>query len=150
MKKKIHVIASILGFLTIVTFFISTISIELVGNHEVIAKLKSLIVFPGLVILLPAMIVAGATGFQLSNHRTETIIEQKKRRMPIMAGIGLLILTPAAITLHIWASLGEFGVKFYLVQFIELIGGASNIVLMMISIRDGIKLSGRWNRTLEK
>ena len=62
MPKFAHRIAGILAPLCIATFFLSTILVELFGSHTTVAQLKSLIVTPGLWILIPAMAAAGGSG----------------------------------------------------------------------------------------
>ncbi len=69
MKNKIHPIAAVLATLCIATFFTSTVLVELFGTHESIAIVKSLIVMPGLFILVPAIAATGGTGFALSKSR---------------------------------------------------------------------------------
>jgi len=142
MKLQIHRITSILATLCIATFFTSTLIVELFGSHETIALVKSLIVIPGIFILVPAMAITGATGFALAKERKGRIVEAKKKRMPIIALIGIFILMPAAIYLSNWASAGLFDTRFYIVQAIELIAGATNLTLMIKSIKDGKKLVG--------
>ena len=140
MKLQIHRITSILATLCIAIFFTSTLIVEVFASHEMIALVKSLIVTPGIFILVPAMAITGATGFSLAKERKGRIIEAKKKRMPIIALIGIFILMPAAIYLSQWASVGTFDTKFYIVQTIELIAGATNLTLMIKSIKDGNKL----------
>ena len=143
MKLLIHRITSILATLCIATFFTSTLIVEVFGTHETIALVKSLIVIPGIFILVPAMAITGATGFALAKERKGRIVEAKKKRMPIIALIGIFILMPAAIYLSNWASAGLFDTRFYIVQVIELIAGATNLTLMVKSIKDGKKLVGK-------
>lgn len=144
MTHFIHRLAISISFLCITTFFLSTILGELFGSHAAISQIKNLIVFPGLFILIPFMIVSGASGFLLAKSRNGRLIEKKKKRMPFIAANGILVLIPCAILLDRWASAGAFDVAFYTVQIIELIAGATNLVLMNMSIRDGIKISGRY------
>ena len=143
MKQNIHRIASIIATICIATFFTSTLLVELFGSKESIALIKSLIVMPGLFILVPAMAITGATGFALAKTRKGSIVENKKKRMPRIATIGIFILLPAAIVLNNWASAGLFDTKFYILQAIELIAGATNLSLMILSIKDGRKLVGK-------
>ena len=143
MKLQIHRITSILATLCIATFFTSTLIVELFATHETIALVKSIIVLPGIFILVPAMAITGATGFALAKERKGRIVEAKKKRMPIIALIGIFILMPAAIYLSQWASAGAFNTKFYIVQAIELMAGATNLTLMVKSIKDGNKLVGK-------
>ncbi len=143
MKKKAHSIASFLATMTIATFFLSTIVVELLGTHEAVALVKNLIVIPGLLILVPAIAAAGGSGQLLSKSRQGKLVDAKKKRMPFIAANGLLILIPSAIVLDNLASAGTFGTTFYLVQGVELLAGAVNLSLMGLNIRDGLRLSGR-------
>ena len=140
MKSKIHKIASILATVCIATFFTSTLIVELFATEEMITFVKSLIVAPGIFILVPAMAITGATGFSLAKARKGRVIEAKKKRMPIIAFIGMVILLPAAILLNNWASEGLFDMRFYVLQGIELIAGAVNLTLMIKSMKDAKKL----------
>lgn len=70
-------------------------------------------------------------------------IISKRRRMPFIALNGLLVLVPCALFLHAKAASGEFGSVFALVQAIELVAGAANLVLMGLNLRDGRALTGR-------
>lgn len=143
MTKKVHFIAGLLATFTIATFFLSTILVELLGSHQAVATIKNLIVVPGLVILVPAIMVTAGSGFSLSKSRQGRLIETKKKRMPFIAANGLLVLVPAAIFLDRWASAGTFDTTFYLVQGVELLAGAVNLTLMSMNVRDGLKMSGR-------
>ena len=55
----------------------------------------------------------------------------------------LFIVMPTAIYLRNWASAGIFDTRFYMVQAIELNEGATNLTLMVKSIKDGKKLVGK-------
>lgn len=144
MKKRVHGIASLLATVIIATFFLSTIVVELFGSHEAVAFVKNLIVTPGLFILVPAIIAAGASGQFLAKSRQGKLVEAKKRQMPFIAANGLLISIPCAILLNCWASKERFDGMFYLVQGAELLAGAVNLTLMSLNIRDGLKLGGRF------
>lgn len=143
MKTKIHVLGAIIATLCIATFFTSTVLIEIFGSHESIARIKALIVMPGLFILISAIAATGATGFSLGKNRKGRLVMAKKKRMPIIAANGFLILVPAAIFLSKWAALDLFDARFYIVQGLELIAGAVNLTLLGMNIRDGLKISGK-------
>jgi len=143
MKNIIHLTAAIIATLCIVTFFSSSILVELFGSHESIAMVKRLIVIPGVFILISAIAITGGTGFALAKNRKGHLVENKKKRMPIIGANGLLVLLPAAIFLDQWATSGTFDTKFYIVQSLELIAGAINLSLMSLNIRDGLKMAGR-------
>ena len=142
MKNKIHLAAGILATLCIASFFCSTVIVEIFGSYEAIARVKNLIVFPGLFILIPAIAATGASGFVLSKNRHSQLVKGKKQRMPIIAANGILILIPSAIYLKMLASSNSFNYIFFATQFLELSAGATNIILMSLNMRDGFKLKG--------
>lgn len=143
MPKRAHPFAGILATACIATFFLSTIIVEVFGSHSSVANLKSLIVAPGLWILVPSIAITGGSGFFLAKSRRGRIVDGKKKRTPIIAANGLLVLVPCAIALNRWAAAGSFDTTFYIVQAMELLAGASNLTLMGLNIRDGLRLSGR-------
>ena len=143
MSKRAHLIAGMLATLCIATFFLSTIIIELFGSHAAVAQLKSLIVTPGLWIMVPLMAAAGGSGLFLARSRKGRLVEAKTKRMPFIAANGLLVLVPCAIVLNRWATAGSFDSAFYLVQAIELVAGAVNLALMGLNARDGLRMAGR-------
>jgi hypothetical protein len=63
--------------------------------------------------------------------------------MPFIALNGLLVLVPCAVFLQLRAAQGDFGAAFAVVQGIELLAGAANLVLMSLNLRDGLALTGR-------
>ena len=144
MTKQAHLVAGLLATLAIATFFLTTIIVELFGSHQAVAAVKSLIVTPGLFILVPAIAATGGSGFVLSKSRQGRLVEAKKKRMLFIAANGLLVLIPSAIFLNRWASAGAFDTMFYLVQGVELLAGSVNLTLMGMNIRDGLKMSGRF------
>ena len=143
MPKKIHLIAGLLATLTIATFFMGTLAVELFGTAESVALVKALIVMPGLLILVPAIAITGGSGMYLSKSRRGRLVESKKKRMPFIAANGLLIMIPCAIFLNRWAAAGTFDTAFYVVQALELLVGAVNLSLMGMNVRDGFTMSGR-------
>ena len=62
--------------------------------------------------------------------------------MKIVAANGLLVLLPSAYVLASWASAGRFDSAFYAVQGLELVAGAVNITLLVLNMRDGLRLAG--------
>lgn len=143
MLKLVHLIAGLLAPLCIATFFLSTIVAELFGSHAAVAQLKSLIVAPGLWIMVPLMAAAGGSGMFLARSRKGRLVDAKKKRMPFIAANGLLVLVPCAIVLDQWAAAGTFDIAFYVVQAIELVAGAANLMLMGLNARDGLRMAGR-------
>lgn len=149
MLRQFHFIAGLLATLTIATFFLSTVIVELFGSHAAVATVKALIVMPGLFILVPAIAATGGSGFILAKSRQGRLVEAKKKRMPFIAANGLLVLIPCAVFLNRWAAAGVFGSAFYWVQSVELLAGAVNLALMGLNIHDGLSMSGRFRAALE-
>lgn len=143
MIKRAHLVAGLVALLCLVTFFLSTVLTELFGSHAAVAQLKALIVAPGLWIMIPAMAAAGGSGMFLGKSRKGRLVDAKRKRMPFIAANGLLVLVPCAVVLNRWAAAGSFDTTFYLVQAIELIAGAANLVLMILNTRDGLRMAGR-------
>jgi uncharacterized membrane protein SpoIIM required for sporulation len=142
MKSKIHAIAGSIGFLTILTFWTSTLFSELFGSYATIVWVKGM-VLQGMFILIPAMAIVGASGMSLGKKCFHPLAGKKKKRMPIIAANGLLILMPAAFYLEMKAAAGGFDSWFYLVQSIELVAGAANLTLMGMNIYNGLRITKR-------
>jgi hypothetical protein len=138
--KRIHPIAGIVAFLMILTFWTSTVVSELYGSAEMIGAVKQAIPW-GFLILVPALVITGASGFRMAGTSSDPRIVRKKRRMPFIAGNGLLILIPAALYLRTLALRGQFDGLFYGIQAVELVAGALNLTLMLLNIRDGLRLT---------
>jgi len=145
MKTRIHAIAGAIGFLTILTFWTSTIISEVFGSYATIALVKQAVLY-GMVLLIPALMITGVSGVSLGAKRKDAKTRAKKRRMPLIAANGLLILVPSAVFLASKANAETFDNWFYGVQVLELVAGATNLALMGLNIRDGLMMTGRINR----
>jgi hypothetical protein len=144
MLKKIHPIAGALAIATIATFWLSTVISELLASKATVAAVKTTIPL-GFLILIPALAAAGGSGFKLANGARSGVVGKKLKRMPFIAANGILVLIPSALILASKASAGLFDVSFYAVQTIELIAGATNITLLSLNMRDGLRTKG-WLR----
>lgn len=145
MTKLIHPIAGAIALLTIVIFWLSTAVSELFGSEADIITVKTALPW-GFLILVPAMAAVGGTGFALAKGRQAGLVGVKVRRMPLIVLNGALILIPAALFLASKAQAAQFDPAFYAVQTIELLAGATNIVLLGLNMRDGLKMKGRLRR----
>jgi len=143
MIKQLHPIAGIVAFLTILCFWLSTVVVELGGNQANIAAVKLGILW-GLLVLIPSMALAGASGFRLGGQSQNPNVAVKRRRMPLIAFNGIVILVPCAIFLQQRAGAGQFDQTFTVVQALELAAGAVNLALLGLNIRDGFRLSRRF------
>lgn len=142
MLKIIHPVAGALAILMIVTFWLSTVLSELFASHAAVTAVKTAIPW-GFLVLIPALAAAGASGFALANGRRGGLISTKIKRMPLIIGNGILILIPSALFLVFKAKAGAFDTSFYVVQLLELAAGATNITLLGLNMRDGLKMKGR-------
>ena len=142
MKLRIHAISGALALATIATFWISTVLTEAFGGPGQISAVKTSVLY-GLAVLIPAMAAAGGTGFSLGAKWRSPVVMRKKARMKIIAATGILVLVPSAVFLAMKAGQGDFDTAFMVVQGIELVAGASNIVLLGLNMRDGLTMRRR-------
>lgn len=145
MLKAIHPLAGALALLIICIFWFATLVSEIFGPVEAVVAVKTLIPW-GFLLLVPALMAAGGSGFRLARGARGGLVGAKRRRMPIIAANGLLILIPAALFLAARARAGEFDTAFYGVQLVELAAGAVNIALLGLNMRDGLRMKGRLPR----
>jgi len=146
MIRKLHPIAGIIAFLTILVFWTSTVVAELGGDAAAIAAVKLRILW-GLAVLIPAIAFAGGSGFKLGGKSPHPVAAAKRWRMPLIAINGVAVLVPCAILLQQRAAAGQFDQIFTVVQAVELIAGAINLALIGLSIRDGFRLTRRFGLT---
>jgi hypothetical protein len=145
MTKVIHPVAGGIAVLTIAAFWLSTLGVELFGTEAQVVAVKTAIPY-GLLVLVPALVAVGATGLRRAKGRRGGVLGRKVRRMPVIAGNGLLVLVPSALFLAWKAQDGAFDATFYAVQVVELLAGAVNLTLLGLSMRDGMRLTGRLRR----
>mgnify|MGYP003123910053 FL=1 len=139
MMKFLHPVAGALALATIMTFWMSTAVSELFASPQVVTAVKTAIPW-GFLLLVPALMAAGISGFRLAKGRGGAMIARKRKRMPFIAANGLLILMPAAFFLAHKAEAGAFDAVFYGVQGVELLAGAVNIALLGLNMRDGLRM----------
>lgn len=145
MKPVIHASAGGLAMLCILSFWMSTAIAELFLVPTAVVVVKQAILY-GMWLLIPAMAITGGSGFSLAGARSGRLVDAKKKRMPIIAANGLLIMVPSAFFLSHKATIGEFDAVFYGVQVLELAVGFVQLVMMGLNFRDGLKLAGRLRR----
>jgi hypothetical protein len=145
MTRIVHPVAGTVALLTIVTFWLSTAVAELFAPQATVVAVKAAIPW-GFLLLVPALAAAGGSGFALAKGRRAGLVGAKLRRMPFIAANGILILIPAAFFLASKARSGEFDAVFYWVQALELAAGATNIALLSLNMRDGLRMKGHLRR----
>lgn len=143
--RNLHAATSTLGLLIITLFFVSSLAAEIAGDRAMILRVKTGIAY-ALFLLVPAMAAAGASGSRLAGTSRAPVILRKMRRMRLVALNAALILVPCAVALYWMASHGRFGRGFAVVQGIELLAGAANIVLLGLNLRDGLGMRAARSR----
>lgn len=141
-----HPIAGGLATALIATFLAATLIVELAGDTAQIAAVKRAILY-GIALLVPLLAAAGASGFRLSRGHRKGVLDAKARRMPLIAGNGLLVLLPCAVVLDKLAAAGDFGRMFMIVQGVEVVAGSINLTLLFLMLRDGLTLRRGRRRT---
>ena len=142
LARRVHPIAGSLALLTMLAFWTSTVAVELLGSTDDIAAVKDAIMW-GLLVLVPAIAATGGTGFVRAGRSKNARILAKKRRMPVIGAIGILVLVPCVLYLGLTTSPSGLGTYFHEVQAVELVAGAVNITLMALNARDGLRLTRR-------
>lgn len=142
MIKIVHPLAGAVALLAIATFWLSTGLSELFFSRAAVIAVKTAIPW-GFLLLVPAIAMAGGSGFALAKGRRGGLVGNKAKRMPFVAANGLLVLVPSPLFLSFKANAGAFDSAFYAVQALELVAGAANITLLGLNMRDGLKLKGR-------
>ncbi|WP_309083242.1 hypothetical protein [Chelativorans sp.] len=140
--SRAHAAAGVLAFLIISMFLIASAAAELSGDEALIAAVKRAIAW-ALLLLIPALIATGASGFAMVGGRPAGLAGAKLRRMRFIAGNGVLILVPTALYLAWKARQGAIDSNFLAVQAIEFLAGATNLFLMGLNIRDGLAMTKR-------
>lgn len=143
MIRLIHKAGFALFFLTILTFFLSTVVSLIFCSIAAKVMVKQLIVFPGLPILILSAATTGITGRFLAMNRGGRIIENKLKRMKLIAFNGLFVLIPCAFYLKTAAMRSDFGSLYNTIQAAELLFGTFNIALILKNIRVGAALAGK-------
>ncbi|EJW11310.1 hypothetical protein A33M_3276 [Rhodovulum sp. PH10] len=138
--RRLHAGAGTIAFATILLFWTSTVWSELFTDAATVAAVKRTIAW-ALLLLVPALALTGASGFRLAGRHGGALVERKRRRMPLIAANGVLVLVPCALVLATLSARGDFGPTFQAVQALELIAGATNLLLIGRNFRDGFLLA---------
>ncbi len=140
MIRRLHPVLGGTALALVASFWTASLVVEIMGDGAAILAVKTAILY-AMILLIPAMAGAGATGFRLGARMKHPLVAGKRRRMPVIALNGLLVLLPCAIYLQARAAAGEFDGWFTAVQGLELAAGAFNIALLTRSLRDGHALA---------
>lgn len=135
-----HAGGGALAILLILAFQGATLATELSGDAAAILTAKTAIV-RAMALLILALAAAGASGFWLSGGKPRGMALRKLARMKAAAAVGIVILVPAALFLAMKASHGAFDAAFYGVQGVEIVAGLTNLLLIGLNMRDGIRMN---------
>lgn len=142
-----HAAAGALAFALILSFWGSSVSVELFADRPAIAAVK-LAIAGCLPVLVAALATTGLTGRALAGPAPKGLVARKLTRLKLAAANGVLVLIPAAIFLALRAASAQFDLPFAIVQAVELVAGPVNLVLLGLNIRDGLRMSGRGRTTV--
>lgn len=142
MKSIVHASAGSLAMLCITGFMLSTLISEVFMGPAEIVLVKHGILY-ALCLLLPILVLTGASGFSLGKGRHGLLLDQKKSNMRIIAITGIVVLLPSAFFLYQKAVAGQYDASFYTVQLLELLAGGNNLRLMGANMVKGLRLAGR-------
>ncbi len=137
---KIHAAAGTLALVFISVFWCSTLYSEITNDLSTIYQVKKAILY-GLGLLFPLMMMTGISGNILAKKKIKGLVKKKMTRMKMIMFNGIVILIPSAVYLFHSVSLGDLGTLFYTVQALELTAGLTNIILLSMNIRDGLRLT---------
>lgn len=143
LPARLHAAAGAVAMLTILGLQTMITLGETSGYPAEIAALRSRVLAVVCLLLVPAMIAAGASGARLGRDWRGPLIAAKRRRMMVIAALGLLVLLPLAIGLWGLASRGMIDGRFVLLQRIETLAGLVNLLLLGLNLRDGMRLRRR-------
>lgn len=136
-----HITATIIEFLTISSFFGFSLLAEIIGEDLFVKEVKTGILYC-LPILVTAMPMLAISGKKLAGNFKNPVIAKKMRRMKFIAFNGIILIS-LAIYLYYHAIYKTIDSTFLYVQIVELFIGAVNLVLIIMNINSGLKLSGR-------
>jgi len=143
LPARLHAAAGAVALLTILGLQTMIALGETSGHPAEIAALRSRVVTVVCVLLVPAMIAAGASGARLGRGWRGPLIAAKRQRMRAIAALGLLVLLPLAVGLWGLAARGMIDGRFVLLQRLETLAGLVNLLLLGLNLRDGMRLRRR-------
>ncbi len=142
MLPKLHAAVGALALLIIAGFWTATVTTILIGDKYLIAMTKLTIAW-GLLALIPALMLTGLSGHRLAQKMRGPVIAAKQARMKWAAILGIIVLVPSALILLPLAMQGQGGAIYWALQIVELLAGATNITLLSLNMREGLRLSRR-------
>ncbi|WP_292008588.1 hypothetical protein [Chryseobacterium sp.] len=136
---RIHIIASIISFSTILIFFSMSLFAEINGNEGLIKNVKRniLVGLPLMIITMPALAI---TGKKLAGKSQNILILIKQKRMKFILANGILLILLAGF-LYYYSHYIALNTTFLIFQLLEFFCGLANLTMIGMNIKDGIQLS---------
>ena len=132
MLVRVHLAAAVGAVAVIVTFLVSSAVTELIGTAGTVHALRHGIVL-GLPLLIACLATVALTGRCLGGKSRAPVVRRKRRRMQLIAAVGLVVLVPCAVVLNYQAIPA--------LEIAELAAGGLNLALLVLNFRDGRALA---------
>ena len=132
MLVRVHLAAAVGAVALIVTFLVSSAVTELIGTAGTIHALRHGIVL-GLPLLIACLATVALTGRRLGGKSRAPVVRRKRRRMQLIAAVGLVVLVPCAVVLNYQAIPA--------LEITELAAGGLNLAFLVLNFRDGRALA---------
>ena len=131
---RVHLAAAVGAVAVVVTFLVSSAVTELIGTAGTVHALRQGIVL-GLPLLIACLATVALTGRRLGGKSRAPVVRRKRRRMQLIAAVGLVVLVPCAVVLNYQAIPA--------LEITELAAGGLNLALLVLNFRDGRALARR-------
>ncbi len=142
----LHATAAVAALFIISTFFVFSLVVEILG-HLFWIKTAKTVILCAMPLLLIAMPTVAITGNKLAGNSCHPSILFKQRRMKFIVMNGM-VLVSLATYLYYRAHYQAVDDIFFYIQLTEFALGFVNLVLMVLNIKEGLKLSGRMEKRL--
>ena len=142
MKTKLHAAMGTLVLLWALVGVVAGLLCLIIGDMPTVTAI-ALVMRRGVILMVAALVGVAISGGVLAGKRQDPPLLAKKRRMPMIIGVAVLVLLPADFYLSAKAQAGNFDALFDGVQGAALIANAALACLLSLNLRDGLRLSGR-------
>jgi len=136
MIRSIHPVAGVIALAATVTFWGAAAGAWVLGSETAILWVRTVILW-GMLVLVPAVVIAGASGYKLGGAEKRGRIGHKKQRLRFIGINTIVVVLPCAFLLHDLALEAQLGVPYTIEQAIELVAGLLNVVFLLMNARDG-------------
>jgi hypothetical protein len=138
---KIHLIATAIAVITILTFFTSSLIAEIRGDESFIKSVKAFIIY-ALPVMIVSMPTLALTGNKLAGQSKNPLVLIKKRRMKLVMVNGMILIS-LAVFLYYRSHFQVIDNVFLGFQLAEFLFGLTNLTLIILNARNGKQLAGK-------